>query len=596
MGLGDLTRDGVLAAIEECQRLGRDAFLRAYDFGRATRYELVLDGARYDSKAIAGVGHRYSAGTLLTSQDFSGGAHTVARRLRGLGFTVEDGTTTSKASESSGAQLVLQPRGGAKVRGRQNFAKSVRQGVALEELEDVLGEQAEALRALYPDGVVRLWGSTPTSQVNNLKAKALSNRRVGDHVLFYAENQFIARARISHLFNSSPVAKAVWGTDEDGATWEHIMALSEVEEFPTPVQAAPILQNLNVPIPLRSLTLRSAEDYRRVTRMLPGTQTTPSQPSADSSGPSAPAMTATELLQRVGALHTHRNAGAGAPSRHQPLTLLWAISRVAADEERLAPWQHFRTEVGPLLAEFGLPLSKVTPEYPFWHLQRSGLWEVHGVPDEVGTMPQAGVFNALQPTAGLTNSAAELLQDPAVRLDAVAKLCSTYLEDVDQHTLLDRVGLGGYANADGLPTRPEDDTEDESRDEKRASGPAARRESTASRLVRDTALAKRVKEMHRHSCQVCGICLQYPRRSYGQAAHIRGLGSPHNGPDELPNLLCLCPNHHILFDGLEIYIDDDDVVKWTYSDEPLGPLLRRPNHRIDEAHIRYHRTLCKLNA
>ena len=33
-----------------------------------------------------------------------------------------------------------------------------------------------------------------------------------------------------------------------------------------------------------------------------------------------------------------------------------------------------------------------------------------------------------------------------------------------------------------------------------------------------------------------------------EAAHIRPLGAPHNGPDTLDNTLCLCPNHHVPFD------------------------------------------------
>lgn len=36
---------------------------------------------------------------------------------------------------------------------------------------------------------------------------------------------------------------------------------------------------------------------------------------------------------------------------------------------------------------------------------------------------------------------------------------------------------------------------------------------------------------------------------YAEAAHIRALGSPHNGPDVIENVLCLCPNHHVLFDN-----------------------------------------------
>ncbi|WP_236591731.1 HNH endonuclease [Streptomyces sp. NHF165] len=596
MGLGEVTRAGVLAAVEECRYLGRDTFLRKYGFRRAKTYELVLDGGRYDSKAIVGVGHRYSVGTLLTADDFSGGAHTVARRLRALGFSVEEGASASEESEPFVPQLVLQPRGGARVRGPQNFVKSVRQGVSISDLQEVLGEQVGVLNSLYPDGVARLWGSTPTSQVSNEKAKALKGRRVGDEVLFYAENGFIARARILHLFNSSPVARTVWGTDEDNATWEHIMALGDVEEFPSSIRAAPILQSLGVPAPLRSLTLRSAEDYRRVAHLLPARRPSPlRRPS--SAPPAAPApMTAEELLGRFGSLNTHRSVKAGSPSRHQPLALLWAISRVVADEPRLAPWSQFRTEVGPLLAEFGLPSSKVTPEYPFWHLRRSGLWEVHGALDDAGAMPQIKVFDSVQPVAGLTCEAAELLRDPVTRLDAITKLCSVYLKGVDQHALLDRVGLAGYETVEGFFDGAEDGSGQEVGPVERASGPAERKESTAFRPVRDVALVRRVKELYRNTCQVCGTRLLFKRRPYSQAAHIRGLGTPHDGPDELPNLLCLCPNHHVLFDGLEIYIDTDGIVQWTHGGEPLGRLHRHPSHPIDEGHLRYHRTLCTLNA
>ncbi|MCZ9346488.1 hypothetical protein NGM37_53155, partial [Streptomyces sp. TRM76130] len=64
----------------------------------------------------------------------------------------------------------------------------------------------------------------------------------------------------------------------------------------------------------------------------------------------------------------------------------------------------------------------------------------------------------------------------------------------------------------------------------------------------------------------------------------------------LQNLLCLCANCHVLFDGLQIYIDTDGLVRSTRdsSTEPR-PLRRAPRHPIAEAHLHYHRTLCTLN-
>jgi putative restriction endonuclease len=44
-------------------------------------------------------------------------------------------------------------------------------------------------------------------------------------------------------------------------------------------------------------------------------------------------------------------------------------------------------------------------------------------------------------------------------------------------------------------------------------------------------------------------------------AHIRPLGAPHNGPDVKENIIiCLCPNHHVLFDSGAITLADDLLV------------------------------------
>ncbi|MFI0504768.1 HNH endonuclease [Streptomyces albogriseolus] len=403
MGLGDIRYEHVIAATEEFRRLGRDVFLRTYGFGRARSYELVLDGRRYDSKAIAGVAHGYATGDFLSAADFSGGAATVARCLRELGFVVETG-------------------------------------------------------------------------------EPFSNRAA--------------------------------------------------------------------------------------------------------------------LLARLRNLKVSRGPGNPAPSRHQPLSLLWAISRAADERPRLTLWPTFRDEVGPLLVEFGLPNAKATPEYPFWYLQGSGLWEVRGIPAELAKRtPTTSTLNEHHPQAGFTAETADLLRDPVTRLEAIATICETYLEDVDRQALFARTGLSGYTTAGGLLSPSEDDSADGATDEYgRAIGPAPRRDATRSVIVRDEALARRVKELEDNRCQICGTALRHLNRPYSQAAHIRGLGSPHHGPDELQNLLCLCPNCHILFDGLEIYVDSDGLVRGTRGGRDPRPLRRAPGHPVEEAHIAYHRSLCVLNA
>ena len=78
-----------------------------------------------------------------------------------------------------------------------------------------------------------------------------------------------------------------------------------------------------------------------------------------------------------------------------------------------------------------------------------------------------------------------------------------------------------------------------------------------SRIVRDTAVSREVKELHEFQCQICGIRLECEGGPYAEAAHIRPLGAPHHGPDVIGNVLCLCPNHHVLFDHGALAIADD---------------------------------------
>jgi len=55
--LSDVTRTGVLAAVDEFDRVGREAFLKATGFGPARAYFLEHDGKLYDSKAVIGYAH-----------------------------------------------------------------------------------------------------------------------------------------------------------------------------------------------------------------------------------------------------------------------------------------------------------------------------------------------------------------------------------------------------------------------------------------------------------------------------------------------------------------------------------------------------------
>ena len=112
-----------------------------------------------------------------------------------------------------------------------------------------------------------------------------------------------------------------------------------------------------------------------------------------------------------------------------------------------------------------------------------------------------------------------------------------------------------------------------------------RQEVWVSRMVRDSARARKIKALYRHNCQVCGIRLECPAGLYSEAAHIRPLGTPHDGPDTEDNILCLCPNHHVLFDNGAISIADDLSLTGTGNES----LTVHKDHRINREHLAYHR-------
>ena len=112
-----------------------------------------------------------------------------------------------------------------------------------------------------------------------------------------------------------------------------------------------------------------------------------------------------------------------------------------------------------------------------------------------------------------------------------------------------------------------------------------RQEARVSRIVRISARAREVKALHGHRCQMCGTRLECPAGPYSEAAHIRPLGAPHNGPDTVDNILCLCPNHHVLFDNGAVYIADN----LSLNGDDGNVLTVHRNHGINRQHLAYHR-------
>ncbi|MFF4501824.1 YDG/SRA domain-containing protein [Streptomyces sp. NPDC001401] len=113
---------------------------------------------------------------------------------------------------------------------------------------------------------------------------------------------------------------------------------------------------------------------------------------------------------------------------------------------------------------------------------------------------------------------------------------------------------------------------------------------TTQRIVRSTAVADFVKHAHDYTCQVCDIRLTTPTGAYAEAAHIQPLGRPHAGPDIAANVLCLCPNHHVLFDLGMLTIAADLTITSLAGGSHRERLREVPTHQIGREYLAYHLT------
>lgn len=110
------------------------------------------------------------------------------------------------------------------------------------------------------------------------------------------------------------------------------------------------------------------------------------------------------------------------------------------------------------------------------------------------------------------------------------------------------------------------------------------------RLVRDAGVPSRVKTLYDHHCQICGVRISLVTGAYSEGAHIVPLGGGSAGPDIDANVLCLCPNHHVMLDHGALYFTDD----WAVVDRHgsiIAELTRHPDHHLDPAFAKRHREL-----
>jgi 5-methylcytosine-specific restriction protein B len=221
-----LSVDAVSAAMDEFDRLGREAFLEKYGFGRAKTWVLLRDGNQYDSKAIFGVayGIAHPNEGPLSSADFKGGEMSVVRDLERLGFEAKRlGNSDSAEADRDGLLFFFTAANRA---AREHLGVSMRQGIPLEALQPL----EDVYPSLVPhshDGRVFAWGARPGSAAEK-KWERLSP---GDIALVYSDGRFVMWGQVCASGKSEEVARRVWGEDENGEVWACMMFFDPVQEI-----------------------------------------------------------------------------------------------------------------------------------------------------------------------------------------------------------------------------------------------------------------------------------------------------------------------------------------------------------------------------
>jgi 5-methylcytosine-specific restriction endonuclease McrA len=95
-----------------------------------------------------------------------------------------------------------------------------------------------------------------------------------------------------------------------------------------------------------------------------------------------------------------------------------------------------------------------------------------------------------------------------------------------------------------------------------------RTQQTVARIIRDSTLARQVKEQAEYRCQVCGEPpIELPDGSlYAEAHHVKPLSK--GGPDEEENIVCVCPSCHVKLDYGTIPLTHENLGEGTGS--PVG--------------------------
>jgi len=284
---------------------------------------------------------------------------------------------------------------------------------------------------------------------------------------------------------------------------------------------------------------------------------------------SAPRRSDRIVLDRFKELRQHTRQGVIAPNK--PVTLLWALERVARGEDRLTPFAIAERELQPRLDKWGTPGTAAS--YAFWRLQNDGLWEVISS----GALPARSGDKEPRITALRAHASGGFTEPIYAQLTASPELCGEAAQLLERQLHPRQIREH--------PQRLEPIWE------------------TVRRAARETWFRQEVLAAYGARCVVCDWRLTAGGAAVAlDAAHVHTRSK--GGPDALDNGVVLCSLHHRLFDAGMFGWDADRrlIVSSQWRDELKGEMpslhgvegktLRDPlpgAPRVSDCHLAWHR-------
>ena len=306
-------------------------------------------------------------------------------------------------------------------------------------------------------------------------------------------------------------------------------------------------------------------------------------------------MTWNDLQKIPEQLHNINHRG-GQPAVHRPLLMLLALGRLHKDDDSWIEFDWWCDRFNKLRLLTIPPTGNRRPESPFLALLKdlSGaterLWEIEL--NGVEWLPVDGAIplskkNLIEGKARgrFTEPVRALLEEDKRRIGILARIILKkhfqQYQDKQIAKILEAVGLSDFDTDGTTESLGHDRIASDLESPKRS-------DYVVSRIIRDSKLAKKVKKMYNHQCQICGRKLEMPDGSlYSEAHHLQPLGEPHNGKDTLENMICLCPNCHAICDLGGIRISLDDAIPELHTRK----LCLKDKHRVKQKYIDYHNKL-----